>query len=236
MSSPVFDARVTRAFERMAADLRRVFGDRFVALVASSPTAAAAFTHAIRSEDLDALGAIAENWHRDGLATPLVMTADEFQRSLDTFPAEYQALIDHHVVIDGESPLQGATVAPDDLRRACEAQARGHLIHLRQGWIEGSSHANGLAHLIEESAMPLRRLLANLARLQGESADGDATLAAFAQRRVGLPEPLVSDILALDHAAPATRLAASRALVPRMGEYLDASARLWSFIDAWRAQ
>ena len=55
MSSPVFDARVTRAFERMAADLRRVFGDRFVALVASSPTAAAAFTHAVRSDDLDAL-------------------------------------------------------------------------------------------------------------------------------------------------------------------------------------
>ena len=44
------------------------------------------------------------------------------------------------------------------------------------------------------------------------------------------------DILALDHALPATRLAASRALVPRMGEYLDASARLWSFIDGWRAQ
>jgi hypothetical protein len=207
MSSPVFDARVTRAFERMAADLRRVFGDRFVALVASSPTAAAAFTHAVRSDDLDALGAIAENWHRDGLATPLVMTADEFQRSLDTFPAEYQALIDHHVVIDGANPLVGAAVDSSDLRRACEAQARGHLIHLRQGWIEGSSHANRLAHLIEESATPLRRLT-NLARLQGESADGDAAR-GLRQRLVGCRSLVRHSRARSRRARP--RLAASRA-------------------------
>jgi hypothetical protein len=230
------DSRISRAYQRMAADLRRVFGDRFVALVAGSAGSAAVFVRDIRTDDLEAMGAIAATWHHEGLGTPLLMTPDEFERSLDTFPGEYQALIDHHVVIDGVSPLAQARVSPDDLRRACEAQARGHLIHLRQGWIDGSGHEHGLAHLIEQSAAPLRRVLSNLARLSGETPDGDATLAAFAERRAGLPGPLITDILALDRGSHASRAAGSRALVPRLGEYLAASERLWSYIDAWRAE
>jgi len=220
----------------MAADLRRVFGDRFIALVAGGEGAAAAFARGIRSDDLDAMGALADTWHGDGVATPLLMTIDEFARSLDTFPAEFQALIDHHVLIDGDNPLASARVGVDDLRRACEAQARGHLIHLRQGWIDGSGHDHGLAHLIEQSAMPLRRVLTNLARLSGQTPDGDTTLAAFAERQAGLPASLVTAILALDNGSPASRHTGSRALVPRLGEYLAASERLWAYIDAWRAK
>jgi hypothetical protein len=236
---PVLDASAQRAYRRMAEDLRRVFGDRFVALVAGGPRVAAAFAREIHAGDLDALGMLAETWHREGLETPLLMTVDEFQRSLDTFPAEYQALIDHHVVIDGTSPLADANVGPDDLRRACEAQARGHLIHLRQGWIDGSGHAHGLAHLIEESAPPLRRVLTNLARLSGQRPGSDADLSRFAQTQAGMPESLVAEILALDQTPRAKEDAgggAGSALVPRLPEYLAASERLWAFIDAWRAK
>ncbi len=214
----------------MAADLRRVFGDRFVALVASEH-GAAAFLTALRADDLDALGSLAEPWHREGLATPLVMTPDEFRRSLDTFPAEYQALLDHHVVIDGAPPFDGVRINPDDLRRACEVQARGHLIHLRQGWIESAGHAHGLEELLQRSAGPLRQLLTNLAQLHGEDPEGDGALAAFAQRLAGMPEPLVASVLKLDRAPHE-----AKGLVPRMADYLAASERLWAFIDAWRAQ
>jgi hypothetical protein len=227
----VLDAAVQRAFARCAADLRRVFGDRFVALVAGGPGAAVAFATAIRAEDLEALGVLAETWHREGLPTPVVMSPAEFRRSLDTFPAEYQALLDHHVVIDGISPLAGVTVSRDDLRRACEAQARGHLIHLRQGWIDAGAHHHGLADLIERSAGPLRHLLMNLARLQGESPASDTELAAFAHRVAGMPDALVAAILNLRHAPHE-----SRALVPRLPEYLAASEGLWTLIDAWRAK
>jgi hypothetical protein len=157
------------------------------------------------------------------------MTPDEFQRSLDTFPAEYQALIDQHIVIDGASPIANAAVRADDLRRACEAQARGHLINLRQGWIDAGSHPHGLAELIEESAVPLRHLLRNLARLHGESPATDAALAAFGERAAGMPLALVTAILDLERAPHQ-----SRTLVPRLPEYLAASEALWSFVDAWR--
>jgi hypothetical protein len=231
MAALQLEASIQRAYLRCAADLRRVFGDRYVALVAGGPDAAVAFASAVRADDLDALASLTDMWHRESLPTPLVMTPDEFRRSLDTFPAEYQALIDRHAVIDGTSPLAGAAVSRDDLRRACEAQARGHLIHLRQGWMDAGAHHGGKAELLVRSAAPLRHLLANLARLQGEAPADDAALAAFAQRTAGMPESLVAAVLRLTHAPHH-----AEAVVPRLEEYLSASEALWAFIDAWRAR
>src|SRR5262245_15066527 len=77
------DSRTLRAYQRMAADLRRVFGDRFIALVAGRAGAGAVFAREIRTDDLEAMGALASTWHHEGVATPLLMTPGEFERSLD---------------------------------------------------------------------------------------------------------------------------------------------------------
>lgn len=214
----------------MAADLRRVCGDRFVALVAGDH-GSAAFIADLGPDDLEALAPLVESWQRDGVRAPLLMTPDEFRRSLDAFPAEYQTMLDHHVVIAGTPPFEGVSINQDDLRRACEVQARGHLIHLRQGWIEAGGHAHDLEDLLERSAAPLRQVLENLAQLHGEHPAGPVELAAFAERLAGMPKDLVAAILELDrapHQAPA--------LVPRLPEYLAAAQRLWQFIDAWRSR
>lgn len=225
------DANIRHAHERMAADFRKVFGDRFVAFVASPSGASAAFVASLTAGDLDALGPLADVWQRESLAIPLVMTPDEFRRSLDAFPLEYQSLLDHHVVIAGQPPFDGIRISPDDLRRACEAQARGHLIHLRQGWIEDGSHHGGLAALIEHSAAPLRAVLLNLARLHGEHPPDDAALATWASRTTGMPDGVLHDVLGLTTAPHK-----SGALAPRIADYLAACERLWAFADAWRAK
>ena len=231
--STAIDATVRHRYERMAGDFQRVFGDRFVALVASPAGAAAAFVVSLGADDLQALGPLADAWRRESAALPLVMTTDEFRRSLDTFPLEYQTLLDEHVVIAGQPPFEGVRIQPDDLRRACEAQARGHLIHLRQGWIGQAAHHSphgGLAHLLADSSGPLRATLTNLARLHGEVPADDGALATWASRTTGMPEPLVRDVLSLTDAPHR-----SAALVARMPEYLDACERLWAFTDSWRA-
>ena len=223
------DATVRHGYERMAGDFQRVFGNRFVALVASPGGAAAAFVASLSADDLQALGPLAEAWRRESAAVPLVMTPDEFRRSLDTFPLEYQSLLDHHVVIAGHPPFEGVRIQPDDLRRACEAQARGHLIHLRQGWIAQAAHHGGLADLMVDSSGPLRATLTNLARLHGEGSADDDALSTWANRTIGMPEALVRDVLSLTDASHR-----STALVARMPEYLDACERLWAFTDSWR--
>jgi len=133
MSALALLPRAQKAFEQLAADLARVFGPRFVALVAYGPRTSAAFARDVTAADFEALAVLVPTWHKEGLATPLVLTPEEFARSLDAFPLEYQAILDHHVVIAGTNPFVGVQVSADDLRRACELQAKAHLIHLRQG-------------------------------------------------------------------------------------------------------
>jgi hypothetical protein len=215
----------------MAGDCRRVLDQRFVALIASSPTSSVAFGDRIDAADLEAFGTLTEAWHRDGLATPLLLTPGEFRRSLDAFPLEYQAIVDRHVLIAGAAPFQDLVVDPQHLRRACEAQAKSHLIHLRQGWMEAVGHDDQLAALIAGSATPLHALLANLARLcegglQGAAADRD--WARLGARLAGLDEALIADVLTLEQDPDK-----ARHLVRRLPDYLKASEQLWAFVDGW---
>lgn len=219
-------APVRHAFERMAADLTRVFGDRFVALVASSPHSGVAFVSAVTSGDLEALGPAADIWRRDRLETPLVLTPHEFRRSLDAFPVEYQALLDRHAVIAGTPPFDDLVIDPHNLRRACEIQAKSHLIHLRQGWINAAGHDEHLAELIVRSAGPLRALLSDVARLHGLSDRDHAELEGA--RVAGLDVDLARSVVALE-ADPAY----AHRLVRRLPDYLNLSERLWTFVDSW---
>jgi hypothetical protein len=224
-------SRARDAFLRLSTDFRKVFGDRFVALLAYTQRHGVAFVSSVQGADLDALAALTETWRRDGLATPLVVTPDEFRRSLDAFPLEYQAILNRHVVIDGRTPLEGARVLEADLRRACEVQAKAHVLHLRQGRIEAAGHTGRLAVLVERSAAPFYTLLAHIARLSGAPADNAEDLAAFAKATVGVSSDLVLKVLALDvspaHAAE---------VASRVNEYADAAERLWAFIDTWQPQ
>jgi hypothetical protein len=220
-----------RAFDRLANDLQRVFGGRFVALVAYGANNSVVFAKTIGAADLDALGALVGTWKQDGLATPLVMTPDEFRRSLDAFPLEYQAILDRHSVIAGVPPFADVTVKVDDLRRACETQARSYLIHIREGWLESAGHNEDLAALIAQSAQPFRALVSSVARLEGEAGLDDHELSTFAERVLGVPATLVRLTFDLE-----SHPEHSAGLVGRMPEYLAAAEQLWTFVDSWRAE
>jgi hypothetical protein len=224
----VLSPRSRRAFDRMATDLERVFGARFVALVAYAERASVAFAATVGVDDLEALAPLVEHWHRDGAPTPLVMTPEEFARSLDVFPLESQAILQRHVLVAGRDPLAGLTVAPEDVRRACEVHAKGHLLHLRQGWIDAAGHADRLADLAVRSAGPFRALTASLARLSGAGADSDEQLAAFIATTTAAPADLAREVLSLEGSPDAARNVAAR-----MGAYLALSERLWQFVDTW---
>ncbi len=218
-----------RAFDRLAADCRRVFGDRFEALVAYDVDRAALFAAHIGAADLSALTALVEVWHKDGLRTPLVMTRDEFQRSLDAFPLEYQAIADRHVLIAGADPFTGVAVRPEDLRRACEVQAKAHLIHLRQGWLETGGAGSEIAELIAESATPWRVLIENVARLRGINLDDRGAVTAWAASVTGMPRDLCEALFDLERDA-----AGGPARAGRLPEYVAGAERLWAAIDSWR--
>ena len=234
-------------------DLRGVFGRRFLSLViygrygagghgsaealtaTRSPGNAAlvrtlAVVESIDAHDLRACASFAASWSKRGLAVPLVLTAEELVHSLDAFPLELNEIITHHVVVEGPSPFAGLSVKPDDLRRACEVQARSHLLHLRESYLESAGHPKAVAQLFLMSMQPFRLLLSNIAQLQGADAETADLLAPHFESTAGLPAGAVTQVL---NAAETGSLgpADAEALFPI---YLDLAERLVRYIDAWR--
>src|SRR5437773_2250107 len=125
-------------------DLRDMFGDRLRSVVAcgladraaASPQPLRVIVDALTPNDLRACAARVAAWHDSGVATPLILEESEFARSLDAFPFEFGAILADHAVVSGTNPFEGLHVDPSDVRRACEVQARSHLLHLREGYIE----------------------------------------------------------------------------------------------------
>jgi hypothetical protein len=227
----IITAATRRAFDRLGDDLLRVLGSRLVALVASSETGSVAFASTIAPGDLDALGALVGSWHQDGLETPLLLTPDELRRSLDAFPLEYQSLLDRHIVIAGTPPFAGLNIHHVYLRQACEIEAKGHLIHLRQAWLEAAGHDDRLTDVMAASAVPLRTLLVNVARLDGGNGGTQPDEAAREGARLaGLDVPLIEQILALASTSDPVPGAPARMMPP----YLAAAEALWAFVDRWQ--
>jgi hypothetical protein len=197
-------------------DLRSIFGARLQSLSTYAGGAhALVIVDTLTPEDLRACAKRAAAWHDAHLATPLVLAAHEFESALDAFPLEFGAILADHAVVSGKAPFDGLTVDPADLRRAVEVQARSHLLHLREGFIETRGNANALALLIVDSAAAFSALLQSVRRLD---------------RRFD-PGPIAKEIATV---AAAHDLSASEAerLFP---SYLDAVDRLVQYIDTWHS-
>jgi hypothetical protein len=222
-----------QTLEGLAADLRRVFGERLRSVVAygiaerrdDDPLSALALVDRLTFEDLAACAPLARDWRRHGLNVPLLLEREEFLRTLDVFPLEYGDIIARHLVIAGEPPFGDAAVADADIRRAIELGAKSHLIHLREGFVETGGDPQSVARLIAASAGPFRTILVNIARLAGETGDD---LPASAERLIGIPAALVREVLA---AGSRSTIADPTELLAR---YIAAAERIWEFVDQWR--
>jgi hypothetical protein len=230
------------ALDALTADLTRIFGPRLQSLVAygldlrtdgefDAPLRTLVLVEQYGFDDLNRCAPLVRGWRRLGLAVPLLLTRHEFMRTLDVFPLEYGNLIATHVVIQGDPPFDNAHVSNADRRRGCEQQAKSHLIHLREGFLETGGNAPDVAELIAASAPAFRALLVALARLELSDAANPHTdeLAAIAEETIGVPAALIKDILAAPKAAS---IAADPAAL--MARYIDASERIWRFVDGWR--
>jgi hypothetical protein len=150
-----------------AAQLREIFGERLKMVAAfGADSQTCAIVDSIAVADLDRCAAAF-----GGKAAPLLMLADELPRALDAFPLELNEIISTRRLLEGADLLAALTVPPEDVRRACEAHARGHLLHLREGYIEAAGDRKAIARLVAASAVPFRALVTSVAKLDGTSAD-----------------------------------------------------------------
>lgn len=241
---PLADSQ-RRALGSLGDDLARVFGRRLASLVAyraaghdgDTAVHSLALVDTLAFGDLVACLPLIGGWRRRGLAVPLLLEEEEFRRTLDVFPLEYGGILAHHEVIRGRNPFDGIGVDPADVRRACELQAKSHLIHLREGFLETEGDAAAIASLIAASAQPFRSLLRHITRLPVDGAAAgpdepptDAAVAQEAERRIGIPAALVRDVLSSVETGQAS-IADPTALLTR---YVAAAERVWEYVDGWR--
>jgi hypothetical protein len=197
-----------------------------------SLTQTMAVVDALTADDLRACAARVGGWHDDGLATPLLVVAQEFDRSLDSFPLEFGAIQADHVVVSGVSPFASVTVDPADVRRACEHQARSHLLHLREGFLETRGRADALAVLVVSSAAPFAALITSIARLEGRDATDTAAAGRHAERTLGLTGGAITDVVQLVGVHEISSADALRIFAP----YLDAVEKLVKDVDRWNSK
>jgi hypothetical protein len=224
------------AVQALDRDLRAIFGDRlrslvvYAAIAGDDRTSTLAVVDGLSADDLRACVGQVDAWDDAGLSTPLFVATHEFERSLDAFPFEFGAILADHAVVSGADPFTGVRVDPAYLRHACEVQARSHLLHLREGFLETRGRGDALAELLLRSAAPLVALLQSVARLEGMTPAGDPA-AALVEQRTGVPSGSLARIAQLTGRRDLSSDEARR-LFPG---YLDAVQRLTAYIDRWRA-
>ena len=133
-----------------------------------------------------------------------------------------------HAVVSGSNPFAGLSVDPADLRRACEVQARSHLLHLREGYLETRGRADALSDLIVRSAGAFAALIASIARLDGHATDDPASAARHVERILSVPDS-VTGITRLTGVKEISSAEAERLFSP----YLTAVEKLVAHVDGW---
>ncbi len=233
------------AYAALAANLQAIFGTRLSTLVAFGPRIrsgadtprshgvtlgdALGLLDKVTYDDLVACAPYTDGWRRSGLQIPLLLGREEFVRSLDAFPLEYDDIIANHVPLYGQDPFAGIAVGPEDLRRGCESRAKSHLVHLREGYLEARGRAEALAELILVSAWALSSLLGNIARLQGFAGESIADRTAVVARFDRTAAVAISRVLGLE-ADPVLSADEAARLYP---EYLAAVEQLVAYVDGW---
>ena len=221
-------------------DLRRVFGDRLRSLVAygpqidgdgDAPLTCLALVDSLAVTDLEGCARHAHEWERQGLAIPLILPADEFRRSLDAFPLEYGEILRAHDLIHGTDPFENASISVEDLRRACETQIKSHLVHLREGFMEAGGRPQAISTLVAASAPAFAALLRNVARLSGGGSPSRADTTREGAKAAGLPDAIVSSVLALDRSSTTIPTTDAARLFQ---DYLAAVEQLARTVDTWR--
>jgi hypothetical protein len=234
---PVFTGSQQNALDALARDLEDVFGPRLQALVAyhgshgDGAVHSCAIVDGLAFQDLARCLPFTERWHHRRVAVPLMLSRAELDRTLDIFPLEYASIAADHVVIRGDDPFAGVAIPAEDVRRATEAQAKSHLIHLREAYLESHGEATRIARLVSASAGPFRALLTNIARLEDPNtvAASDSALVSMAETRLGIARGVVGEVLGASGAGQSTITDPSHLL----SRYVEATERVWEYVDGW---
>jgi hypothetical protein len=107
-------------------------------------------------------------WQKRNVATPLFLTEQYVQTSLDTFPIEYLNFQNSYELLYGKDILKGLAFDPDLLRLQCEREIKGKLLALREAFVETGGRRRRLQELVAESVQAFIAIFNGLLYLHGK--------------------------------------------------------------------
>ncbi len=107
-------------------------------------------------------------WASKGIAAPLMLSEETLRSSTDIFPMEFLEMKESSVLLHGRNILPGLEIGLENLRRQCEEQVKGKLIHLSQGYMETGGDKSAITGLVAASIEPFTEVMRNVLRLMGK--------------------------------------------------------------------
>ncbi len=77
-----------------------------------------------------------KKWNKRKVSTPLFLSREYIDSSLDSFPIEFLNMKKYHKEVYGKDILADLVISREYLRLKCEEQVKGKLLHLREGFLQ----------------------------------------------------------------------------------------------------
>ena len=156
-------AEVTNKARLLADDYKNLFGDDLVSVILYGSSVTKEYDP--NKSDLNFLIVLSEEgierlhlahelvarWRKKKVGTPLFLTKEYIDFSLDTFPIEFLNIKRNHQVIVGEDVLAGISFKREFIRMEGERELKGKLLLLRQRYVETRGKQKVLKELISAS-------------------------------------------------------------------------------------
>lgn len=150
-------------FNEITADYKNIFGDDLISIILYGSSAKGEYQY--KKSDINFLIVLTEKgiddlrkilpliskWRKRNVDTPLFLTMDYIQSSLDSFPIEFLDMNINYQLVYGEDILKDIEIEEEDLRLQCERELRGKLLHLREEFLNCANDCRAMTRLISQS-------------------------------------------------------------------------------------
>ncbi|MBI2889652.1 MAG: nucleotidyltransferase domain-containing protein [Nitrospirae bacterium] len=241
MTTVTLESRFEASIEEVVRTVRDLFGGDLVSITLFGSAARGDFDpkrsdlnllivlKEVGYAELSRLAPFVPRWHRRRIATPVVVSPEYLSGATDVYPIELLEMRLGRRVLYGEDVLAGVEPSREAIRRQCEQDARGKLLHLRQVLLETGLKPRRLLEAMAVSASAFLRIGRWLLHLRGgEPLTTADELLRTLRAETGLP---------LEGIAAAARIRSGdlkprRAEIPKLFEnYLSDVLALTQYVD-----
>ena len=183
---------------------------------------------------LSVLAPHTRKWSRKRIATPLVLSPQYIATALDAYPLEFLEMQSARRVLFGEDVLADINPPLQAVRRQCEQEARGKLLHLREILLETALKPRHLKQAMILSVPSFIRIGRHILRLQGQAPKVHAN-EVIAELRNSTQLPL-QGLEAAWNLKTGVRKPSRREIASLFETYLNDTAAITNFVDTLKVQ